>query len=337
MSPKRSILARTKTFLKAHPTERAGGGWRRKLPVVLGTLLGVVAGALAMSMLPLFGSGDSTAEPLPSPERIAGSAGAEAPKVSGDVNTVVSAFSLDDLEGNTVLQVDKLSAFVDLDAMQRGVLRMPRGQATHVKLLLRRGTSGRVSLSEAIRGSTEAAAKHKSSTRLDIGPLLVEDVQMTVAMGSSPVVIHVNHARLRIQRAASDLAPRIFLSELDGYLQKPDPLHQPITIRGGEGLVRLEGGPLVDIRARACLGASEMRLRIEVPERNAQVHMTVDAEGALAHAALFALGIAADMKSEKLAVQAGSVEVKEAFTCSRETGKDMRGQMDRRASADRGE
>jgi hypothetical protein len=95
--------------------------------------------------------------------------------------------------------------------------------------------------------------------------------------------------------------------------------------------VRLAGGPLVDVRARACLGASELRLRIEVPERHAQIHMTVDAEGALGHAALFALGIASDFKSDKLAVEKGSVQVKHPFDCSRATGNEVRAQMDRRA------
>jgi hypothetical protein len=340
MQMKRPVLARVRTFFKIHPKEHGAAAPRRRMTIVLGALFGVFIGALAMWILPLLGHQRGPPPSLPLPARITGSARSarsSAPQLSGDMQTVVRSFSLDDLEGNTVLQVDKLSVFVDLDAMGNGILRMPHGRASHVKLLLRRGSSGRVSLSEAIRGSTEAPGQHTSSNRLDIGPLNVDDVQMTVAMGATAVVIHVNHAQLRVQRTNNELAPRIFLSEIEGYLQKPDPLHQPITIRGGEGVVRLEGGPLVDVRARACLGASELRLRIVVPERHAQTHMTVDAEGALAHAALFALGIAADLKSDKLAVETGSVQVKQPYECSRATGNDARAQMDERAGATRAE
>lgn len=334
---KPSILARLRKPRSAPPPERGGSASRHWVRIGLSVLLGLFLGVLGMGLVPLLESERDEPPPLPLPARITGSAKAKLPKMSGDVQTVMRAFSLEDLEGNTVLQVDKFSAFVDLDAMQKGIIRMPRGHASHVKLLLRRGSSGRVSLSEAVRGSTEEPKQEKSSTRLNIGPLIIEDVEMTVAMGATPIVIHVDHAKLRIQRTPDALAPRIFLSEIAGNLQKPDPLPQPVAIRGAEGVVRLEGDPLVDIRARVCIGNSELRLRIEMPERHTQVQMTVDAEGALAQASAFSLGIVSKVKSEKLAVRTGAVRVNEPFDCSRETGRDMRGEMDRREGEKRAE
>jgi hypothetical protein len=303
---------------------------RRALYATLLVLLGVVLGALGMWFIPLLASARAEAPPLRAPAKITGSQRAGLPKLRGDVETVLRAFELEDLQGHTVLRVDKLSAFVDLDAMRRGIVRMPRGHASHVKLLLRRGESGRVSLSEALHGSSDEPKREKSTTRLNIGPLVVEDVDMKVDMGDKPVRIHVSHARVRVQRTPDDLAPRIFLSDIHGNLAEPDPLEQPIAIRGGEGVVELAGGTLVDVRTRVCIGASEMRVRIEMPERHTQVHMTVDSEGPLAKAALMGLGIASKKKSEKLAVDAGSVRVSEPFDCSRDAGKALRERMEQR-------
>jgi hypothetical protein len=328
----RNHPALARLFSPSHRPPRAPGASapRHKLHVVLAVVAGLVLGALGMWVIPLLGQDREAPPELPLPARITGSRKTGLPKLRGDVQTVMRAFELEDLEGHTVLHVDKLSAFVDLDAMRRGVVRMPRGHASHIALLLRRGSSGRVSLSEAVRGSTDEPKREKSTTRLDVGPLVVEDVDMTVDMGDKPVLIHVSHAKVRIQRTPDDLAPRIYLSEIHGNLEKPDPLEQPIAIRGAEGVVHLEGGPLVDMRARVCIGNSEMRLRIEMPQRKTQVQMTVDAEGPLANAALMGLGIASKSKSEKLAVDTGSVRVTEPFDCSRDAGKALRDRMEQR-------
>jgi hypothetical protein len=320
------------------PASRAPRRWLW-LWVGLSALLGLCLGALAMWAVPLL-AGEQAGEqgeppPLAEPAVITGSTEGKMPKVEGDLQTVMRSFTLEDLEGHTVLQVDKLSAFVDLDAMRKNIIRMPRGQASHVKVLLRRGKSGRVSLSEAVHGTTEAPKQERSATRLNIGPLLVKDVLMTVDMGDTPVVVHVSHARVRVQRSAGDLAPRVFLSEIRGNLQKPDPLKQPIAIRGAEGVVNLQGDPFVDIRSRVCIGNSEMKVRIEMPERRTQVQMTVEADGALAQAALLGLGLVSKIKSAKLAVHKGPVQVKEPFECSRAGGDDLRDEMgDRDSKAD---
>ncbi len=293
-----------------------------------GTLGGAVLGATALLVVPVFSEGDENLPPLPEPaERVSGRAHRDGPNVAGSLFTTIKDFSLEDPEGNTVLKVAEIGAFVDLDALGGSELvRMPRGHAHDVELLLRRGLSGRVSLSEAFRGNSEPQPpKHqRGGTPLQIGPLNVKNVKVTVAMGASPVVIHIDHAIVRVQRKVSDLAPRIFLSDIHGNMVNPDPLPQPIAIEGGSGVVDLAGGPLVDIRARVCIGDSEMRIRIEMPERKERVNLTVDAEGALANSALVALNIVSMVKPDKLAIDSARVTVDEPFACSRSKGDERR-------------
>jgi hypothetical protein len=318
MSPKPTFFERIRSSWRYQPSDRGNASHGRWWVAVLCGLGGILIGILAVAIYPMVAQRRAQAAALPAPEPMTGSSQAGLPKLAGDVQTLVRSFALEDLDGNTVLKVDRLTAFVDLDAMRRGLVRMPRGHASHIQVLLRRGKSGRVSLSEAVRATREPPERHKSPTRLDIGPLQIEDVDMTVDMGGTPIVLHVDRARIRIQRNPDDLAPRVFLSHVHGRMVKPQPLPRPISIRGAEGLVKIEGGPLVDLRARACLGNSELRLRIELPERRTRTHMTVDADGPLANAALLALGLVSRIKDDKLAVDYGDVEVAGKADCSRD-------------------
>ena len=103
----------------------------------------------------------------------------------------------------------------------------------------------------------------------------------------------------------------------------PDPLPQPVRIHGGRGVIDLAGHPLVDLRARACIGGDELRVHIEVPERQGPVHLRVDADGFSARSARVALNLASRAK-ERLDVSSGPVEVTEPFDCTREEGKAVR-------------
>lgn len=309
-----------------------GANKRRVWPIALGSLIGgLVLGAVAMVIAPTLSGGDKEAPPLPAPSEDVGRSAKDGPKLSGDVFTTIKKFSLEDPEGNTVLRASEIGVFVDLDSFgDKNVVRMPRGRAKDVEVLLRRGPSGRVSLSEAFRGNSEphTPKKEKGGTPLQIGPLQVTNVKMTVAMGKSPIVLHIERATVRIQRKVSDLAPRVFLSNVHGNMLSPDPLPQPIAIEGAEGVIDLAGDPLVDLRARVCIGDSEMRVRIEMPERNEQVRMTVDAHGALAKTASAALNFVSTFKSEKLAVDSGLIKVEEPFECARSKGQEKREEID---------
>ncbi len=305
----------------------------RRWPWVLGSMLGGgILAVLVLLAVPVFSTGAGNMPPLPEPsERVRGRVHRDGPKVAGNLFTTIKNFSLEDPQGNTVLSVAEIGAFLDLDAIGGSELvRMPRGHAHDVKLLLRRGPSGRVSLSEAFQGNSEPhePKQQRGGTPLQIGPLNVKNVKMTVAMGTTPVVIHIDHAIVSVQRKASDLAPRIFLSNIHGHMVSPDPLPQPIAIEGGAGVVDLAGDPLVDIRVRVCIGDSEMRIRIGMPERHEQVQLTVDAHGALANSALVALNMVSIVKPEKLAVESAGVTVEEPFECSRSKGVERRTDME---------
>jgi hypothetical protein len=281
---------------------------RRGFIVAASVLGGVVLGVLGVLLVPLVHRDRAPAPPLPA-SQVAHGAGGKFPQLGGDVQTVVRSFSLDDQEGNTVLTVERIAAAVDLDGLRHGIVRMPRGTASGVKVLLRRADTGRVSLSDALRNSTDPPTPGKSPMHLNIGPLDVSDAQLTIQMGEKPVVIHIDKATLRVQRTARDPAPKVFLSDIRGQLTKPDPLPQGVTIRAAEGVIDLMGGPLVDLRTRVCLGESEMRLRVVVPQRKSRTEITVDPSGPLGMAGLFALNLVSKAKSDKLEIGRGDVAI----------------------------
>ena len=302
---------------------------RRLWPVVLGSIAaGALLGAVAVIAWPAVQRSGGQLPLLPKPaEHISGRAHSDGPKVGGDLFTTIKRFTLEDPEGHTVLSVGEIGAFVDLGAIGKSeLIRMPRGHAHDVELLLRRGPSGRVSLSEAFRGNSEPhePTRKRGGTPLQIGPLQVKNVNMTVAMGKTPVVIHIDRAVVRVQRKLTDLAPRIFLSEVHGHMVRPDPLPLPIAIEGAEGVIDLAGDPLIDIRARVCFDDSEMRIRIQMPERQERAQMIVDAHGPLATSALIALNLVSVFKSEKLSVNSGSVAIEEPFECATSKARERR-------------
>ena len=108
---------------------------------------------------------------------------------------------------------------------------------------------------------------------------------MTVAVGARPVVFQIDRAVIQVQKKLGESAPKIFLSEIHGYMADPDPLPQPVRIHGGRGVIDLEGHPLVDLRTRVCIGGDAMRVHIEIPERQGPVQLRVDADGFRPHCA----------------------------------------------------
>ncbi len=306
---------------------------RHRWLLILGCLLGgALLGVVSLTLAPLWSRSDSQTPALAGPvTHVGGASRKDGPKVGGSLFTTIKEFTLEDPEGNMVLKVAKIGGFLDLDSFgDARAIRMPRGKAEDVELLLRRGPSGRVSLSEAFRGNSEPhePKKGQGGMPLNIGPLEVTNVKMTVAMGKTPIIIHIDRAIIRVQRKVTDLAPRIFLSEVHGHMAKPDPLPQPIAIEGASGVVDLAGDPLVDLRARVCIGDSEMRIRIEMPERREKVQLTVDAFGPAATSALVALNAVSLFKSDKIGVGNGAVAVDEPFKCTRERGEKKRSRMD---------
>ncbi|HEX6242817.1 MAG TPA: hypothetical protein VFZ61_18015 [Polyangiales bacterium] len=290
---------------------------------LLGALLGIAA-TLAFSMQADSGS---RLRPLPRPDAVtAGKRDAKRPQLQGKSRTVISNFAIDDPEGHEVLRVKEIGVGLDLEALGSHVVEMPGGHAQGVTLLLRRGKSGRVSLSEAL-GRREPKGD-KRGTALAIGPLQVSDAEMTVAVSERSVVFQIDRARVQVQKQLSDDAPRVFLSDIHGYMADPDPLPQPVRIHGGRGVIDLAGHPLVDLRARVCIGGDELRVHIEIPERQGPVHLRVDAEGFSARTARVALNLVSRAK-ERLEVSKGAVDVPEPYDCTRAEGKDVRRRVKR--------
>jgi hypothetical protein len=292
-----------------------------------GSVLGVLVGGaatLAFSM-PSAGGGELRTLPRPSAV-IAGNHAAKRAQLQGKSRTVIRDFAIDDLEGHEVLRVEEIAVGLELEALGSHVVEMPGGHARGVALLLRRGKTGRVSLAEAL-GRREAKGDNRG-TALAIGPLQISDAHMTVAISERSVVFQIDRARVQVQKRLSDAAPRVFLSDIHGYMEDPDPLPQPVRIHGGRGVIDLAGHPLVDLRARVCIGGDEMRVHIEVPERQGPVHLRVDAEGFSARSARVALNLASRAK-ERLQVSSGAVEVTEPYDCTRAEGKAARERVKR--------
>jgi hypothetical protein len=297
-----------------------------------GAVLGVLAGAAAALAFSTPSARGGPLRALPRPSAVvAGKPDAKRPQLQGKSRTVISNFAIDDLEGHEVLSVKEVAVGLDLDALGAHLVEMPGGHARGVTLLLRRGKSGKVSLSEAL-GRRDAKGDNRG-TALDIGPLQISDAEMTVAVSERSVVFQIDRARVQVQKQLGEAAPRVFLSDIHGYMADPDPLPQPVRIHGGRGVIDLAGHPLVDLRARVCIGGDELRVHIEIPERQGPVQLRVDAEGFSARTARVALNMVSRAK-ERLEVSSGTVEVSEPYDCTRAEGKEMRKRVKREERED---
>jgi hypothetical protein len=285
-------------------------------------MIGVLVGAGAALAFSMPRSHAGALRPLPTPSSVTkGKHDAKAPQLEGAARAVITKFSIEDLDGFEVVSAKEIAAGLDLVALGAHTIHMPSGHASGVTLLLRRGKSGRVSLAEAL-GKREASGD-KSGSVLAIGPMQISDTRMTVAVGERPVVFMIDRAQVQVQRKLGESAPKVFLSNIHGYMADPDPLPQPVRIHGGRGVIDLAGQPLVDLRVRVCIGGDEMRVRIEIPERQGLVNLRVDAEGFSARTARMALNMVSKSK-ERLEVSSGPVEVSEPYDCTRAEGKAAR-------------
>jgi hypothetical protein len=292
-----------------------------------GSVLGVLIGGAATLALSMPSARGGTLRALPQPSAsLRGKRDAKAPQLEGRARTAISNFAIEDLEGNEVLRVKEIGVGLDLHALGAHTVQMPVGHARGVKLLLRRGKSGRVSLAEVL--GRDDAKGGNTGTTLAIGPLQVTDARMIVAVSERTVVFQIDRALVQVQKKRLQSAPLVFLSDIHGYMADPDPLPQPVRIHGGHGVIDLSAHPLVDIRARVCIGGDELRVRIEIPERQGVVHLRVDADGFSARTARIALNMVARAK-ERLEVTSGPVEVTEPYDCSRAEGKEARERVKR--------
>jgi hypothetical protein len=289
-----------------------------------GTAVGVLIGGGSALLFSMPSSHVGALPALPSPTETTGKQDAKATQLAGRARAVIHDFSIEDLDGHKVVSAKEIVGVLDLVALGAHTVHMPSGHARSIALLLRRGKSGRVSLAEAL-GKREGGGD-KGNNVLAIGPMQIVDTRMTVAVGERPVVFQIDRAVVRVEKKLGESAPKLFLSGIHGYMADPDPLPQPVRIHGGQGVIDLAGHPLVDLRARVCIGGDEMRVQIEIPERQGPVHLRVDADGFSARVARMTLNMVAKSK-ERLDVAKGPVAVPEAYDCTREEGKESRDQV----------
>jgi hypothetical protein len=252
----------------------------------------------------------------------------DSPDLRGTAEARLRNFEIHDLQGHRVLHVDHFGAELDLEDMQKRVVRLTQGRVRGVDVLLRRGESGRISLAEVLgRDPEKKKAEPGEPRELALGPFQIENAQLRVALGARPITFKIDRAQVRITRKLDEKAPKIFLSGIHGHMADPNPLPQPVRIVGGEGVVDLARDPLVDVRARVCIGNGELRMHVGLPDSRQPVNLRAEAEGFMGKAAMMALSLAAIIKDEKITLHDGSVQVAEAGDCSRSEGRELKREL----------
>lgn len=234
-------------------------------------------------------------------------------------------FSMNDHAGRNVLKVQSLQGLMDLGALRRGVYRIETAKAHGIEVTLYRDQTGKLSLTNALR-ETPSPLKSGLETPpetdskegawlIEIGPIRVEDATLTIAFTEKPVRIHVESAIVTVRRRPEDSGPLIYLERVRGEMLEPKPLPHPVRIAFAEGLVRLEGAPMVDLSARTCIGRDELRVHAIVPARQEPVALTVDSVGVEGALGRMGLKIASRRKHDKLHYQHGPVKLEGGPGC----------------------
>ena len=292
---------------------------------VFGVLLGAAATLLLLTHAPF------SSEPLPALPQPPGKSNGnrkDTPDLRGTAEAKLRNFEVHDLQGRRVLHVDHFSAELDLEDLQKRVVRLTEGRVKGVDVLLRRGDSGRISLAEVLGRDRQKKQTDPGDEReLALGPFQIEDARLRVAVGSKPITFHIDRASVRITRKLDDKAPKIFLAGIHGHMSDPDPLPQPVRIVGGEGVVDLARDPLVDVRARVCIGNGELRLHVGMPDSQQPVNLRAESEGFMGKAAMMALSLAAIIKDEQMTLLEGPVKVDAEGDCSRAEGRELKREL----------
>ena len=132
---------------------------------------------------------------------------------------------------------------------------------------------------------------------------------LTLGFTAKPVRFRIDRGIIRVRKKHDEAKPRIYFDGIKGAMLEPSPLPKPIPIAFAKGIVRLEGRPMVDLVARTCLGASELRVRGMVPARKKPVELTADSAGLGAALGKMGLSIAAKKKADKIQYQEGPVKI----------------------------
>jgi hypothetical protein len=241
-----------------------------------------------------------------------------------------SRLSIEDKQKRNVLRARSVRASINLRAMRRGEIRIPKGHLEGVELTLFRDDTGKMSIAGAFRNPERPQPVEEATEPSDedgswiigAGPVTLKDVVLTLGFVNNPVQFRVDRGTVRVRRGQSDSGPVIYFDDIEGAMLKPRPLPKPVRIAYAKGIVRLGGRPLVDMAARTCLGISELRIRAIVPARKQPVELTATSIGVSSLLARTVLMAVAGIKPDKIDHEWGLVKLKGGKSCLQPATKD---------------
>jgi hypothetical protein len=278
-------------------------------------------------------------EPSPAVPTDAGVEDAKGPSLGlGGIGRLsASKLSIEDKQKRNVLRVRNVRASINLRAMRRGTIRIPKGHLEGVEITLYRDDTGKMSIANAFRGSESAKpaeepgeepgeepepAADDESWIIGAGPVTLKDVILTLGFMDKPVQFRIDRGSVRVRRGKADSGPLIYFDDIEGALLKPQPLPRPVRIAYARGIVRLGGRPLVEMAARTCIGISELRIRAVVPARKQAVDLTATSIGVGSLLGRTVLQAVAGVKPDKIDYEWGWVKLKGGKKCVQPSTKD---------------
>ena len=259
-------------------------------------------------------------------------AGAKGPSIGlGGIGRLsASKLTIEDKQQRNVVRVRNVRASINLRAMRRGAIRIPKGHLEGVEITLYRDKTGKMSIANAFRDPERAQQVEDSPEPSDedgswiigAGPVTLKDVILTLGFTDKPVQFRVDRGTVRVRQGRVDSGPVIYFDDIEGALLQPRPLPRPIRIAYAKGIVRLDDRPLVEMAARTCLGVSELRIRAVVPARKQSVDLTATSIGVGGLLGRTVLGAVAAIKPDKIDYEWGFVKLKGGKNCFQPATKD---------------
>jgi hypothetical protein len=279
--------------------------------------LAIVLTVIVLAWLALAGVPDASAADA----GLAGERDAKGPSLGlgGIARLSANKLSIDDKQKRNVVRVRHARASINLRAMQRGAIRVPKGHLEGVEITLYRDETGKISIANAFRAPQPAAPPEEppesGAWLIGAGPMTLEDAILTLGFTANPVQFRIDRGTMRVRRGPVDAGPMIYFDQIEGALLKPHPLPKPIRIAYAKGIVRLKGRPLVEMVARTCLGISELHVRAIVPARKKPVELTATSIGISSLLGCAVLQTVGAIKSDKVDYRWGAVKLKGGRTC----------------------
>lgn len=278
-------------------------------------------------------------EPSPAVPMDAGVEDAKGPSLGlGGIGRLsASKLSIEDKQKRNVLRVRNVRASINLRAMRRGAIRVPKGHLEGVEITLYRDDTGKMSIANAFRGSESAKPAEEPTEEpteepetpaddeswiIGAGPVTLKDVILTLGFMDKPVQFRIDRGSVRVRRGKADSGPLIYFDDIEGALLKPRPLPRPVRIAYARGIVRLGGRPLVEMAARTCIGISELRIQAVVPARKQAVDLTATSIGVSSLLGRTVLQAVAGVKPDKIDYEWGLVKLKGGKKCVQPATKD---------------